>query len=475
MESARAFVLRNPAPSVFVIALVVRLVLVVGSGLLFEGPLIPDEDGQIELATLASEGRVDDFCCGGYGKALYESTRLFAWQVHGLTAVFGPIRWILRMPAVLFAATTAFVVARIADRFVSKRWALGAGLVMAITPSMVLHSSVVLRESLIWLLVAAAAGMVLSWSDSGSVLRLVWAAVGLFAVLVGLGWLRDQTAVVLAWSLVPSALMLSHRRTVRVGLVLVLLVAGPWLTGSGPAGLYLMNNAASRLGSVRAWMSLEADSAFVSFDVLPSVTEPVLPSFTEPVLPSVTEPVLPSVTEPVLPSVTEPLPGGAKSGAVGIASRVTEEVSVGGRTLSIVANSLLVDNTFSSNLKAVPNGLAAFYLRPYLWEGLAGGSLILLGASVENLVWLVGYSLALYGVRPMWRLNPSFLVFGITYFASTGLVASVSQGNLGTAFRHRLQIIWLVAVFGAVGGQELWYRFQTQRRAVEDKHAVLEG
>ncbi len=451
MESARAFVLRNPAPSVFVIALVVRLVLVVGSGLLFEGPLIPDEDGQIELATLASEGRVDDFCCGGYGKALYESTRLFAWQVHGLTAVFGPIRWILRMPAVLFAATTAFVVARIADRFVSKRWALGAGLVMAITPSMVLHSSVVLRESLIWLLVAAAAGMVLSWSDSGSVLRLVWAAVGLFAVLVGLGWLRDQTAVVLAWSLVPSALMLSHRRTVRVGLVLVLLVAGPWLTGSGPAGLYLMNNAASRLGSVRAWMSLEADSAFVSFDVLPSVVEPVLPS------------------------VAEPLPGGAKSGAVGIASRVTEEVSVGGRTLSIVANSLLVDNTFSSNLKAVPNGLAAFYLRPYLWEGLAGGSLILLGASVENLVWLVGYSLALYGVRPMWRLNPSFLVFGITYFASTGLVASVSQGNLGTAFRHRLQIIWLVAVFGAVGGQELWYRFQTQRRAVEDKHAVLEG
>jgi len=266
---------------------------------------------------------------------------------------------------------------------------------------------------------------------------------------------------------VPSALMLSHRRTVRVGLVLVLLVAGPWLTGSGPAGLYLMNNAASRLGSVRAWMSLEADSAFVSFDVLPSVTEPVLPS--------VAEPVLPSVAEPVLPSVAEPLPGGAKSGAVGIASRVTEEVSVGGRTLSIVANSLLVDNTFSSNLKAVPNGLAAFYLRPYLWEGLAGGSLILLGASVENLVWLVGYSLALYGVRPMWRLNPSFLVFGITYFASIGLVASVSQGNLGTAFRHRLQIIWLVAVFGAVGGQELWYRFQTQRRAVEDKHAVLEG
>ena len=185
--------------------------------------------------------------------------------------------------------------------------------------------------------------------------------------------------------------------------------------------------------------------------------------------------MLPSVAEPVLPSVAEPLPGGAKSGAVGIASRVTEEVSVGGRTLSIVANSLLVDNTFSSNLKAVPNGLAAFYLRPYLWEGLAGGSLILLGASVENLVWLVGYSLALYGVRPMWRLNPSFLVFGITYFASTGLVASVSQGNLGTAFRHRLQIIWLVAVFGAVGGQELWYRFQTQRRAVEDKHAVLEG
>jgi hypothetical protein len=475
MASARAFVLRNPAPSVFVIALAVRLTLVVGSGFLYEGPLIPDEGAQIELATLASEGRVDDFCCGGYGRALYESTRLFVWQLHGLTAVFGPIRWILRMPAVLFAATAAFVVARIADQFVSKRWALGAGLVMAVTPSVVLHSSVVLRESLIWLLVVAAAGLVLSWADSGSVFRLVWAAVGLLAVLVGLGWLRDQTAVVLAWSLVPSALVVSHRRTLRVGLVLVLLVAGPWLSGSGPAGVHLVNTAASQLGSVRAWMSLDANSAFVSFDVLPSVAEPVLPSVAEPVLPSVAEPVLPSVAEPVLPSVAEPVPSGANSGAVGIAGRVTEEVSVGDRTFGLVAGSLLVDNSYSSSLKAVPGGLVAFYLRPFLWEGLAGSSLSLLAASVENLAWFAGYGLALYGFRPLWRSNPPLLVFGISYFVSIGLVASVTQGNLGTAFRHRAQVLWLVALLAAIGGQEIWHRLQTWRKAGEGKHAVLEG
>jgi hypothetical protein len=153
---------------------------------------------------------------------------------------------------------------------------------------------------------------------------------------------------------------------------------------------------------------------------------------------------------------------------------VVPEVLVGDRSFNLVAGSLLVDNTFSSQLKAVPNGLAAFYLRPYLWEGLAGGSLILLGASVENLVWLVGYGLALYGVRPMWRLNPSFLVFGITYFASIGLVASVTQGNLGTAFRHRAQVLWLVALLGAVGGQEVWYRLQTRWKAGEGKRVALE-
>ena len=147
---------------------------------------------------------------------------------------------------------------------------------------------------------------------------------------------------------------------------------------------------------------------------------------------------------------------------------MTEKVSVGNRTLDVVAGSLLVDNSVLESLKAAPGGIIAFYFRPFPWEGLAGGSLIFLGASVENLFWLAGYGLALYGVRPMWRSNPSLLVFGITYFASIGLVASVTQGNIGTAFRHRGQILWLVAVLGAVGGQELWHRFQTQRKMLKE-------
>jgi hypothetical protein len=44
---------------------------------------------------------------------------------------------------------------------------------------------------------------------------------------------------------------------------------------------------------------------------------------------------------------------------------------------------------------------------------------------------------------------------------ATGVViaaAAVSQGNLGTAFRHRGQVLWALAVLAAIGGQRLWDR-----------------
>ena len=141
MGGLRGMVLRQPAWTAFVVALTSRLMLVVGSQVTHRWPLIPDEWSYMELATLAADGRTNDYCCGGYGPALYSSIRLFIWQIHGLVELFGPRTWILQMPAVLFAAAGAFVVSRIAGRFVSAKWALFAGLVMALLPSAILHSS----------------------------------------------------------------------------------------------------------------------------------------------------------------------------------------------------------------------------------------------------------------------------------------------------------------------------------------------
>jgi 4-amino-4-deoxy-L-arabinose transferase-like glycosyltransferase len=440
MMGLRAMVIRQPALTAFVVALTSRLVLVFGTHLAHRWPLIPDEGQYVELATLAADSRINDFCCGGYGPALYSSTRLYAWQMHGLVELFGPREWILQMPAVLYGAAGAYVVTRIAGKFISAQWALVAGLVMALLPSALLHSSTIMRESLIWLLIAGAAWLVILWSEDRGLRRLVICSVGLLLVVVGLGWLRDQTAVLVAWSLVPVALFVGNQRRRRIGLMVVVLLVGPWVTASGPAGLVLLSNSVPMLGSVRAWMSIEADSAIMVFDAV---------SFAVP------------GEEEVQAGGCEGHESTTESGAVGIVDRCTETICIDDECQDIVAGSLIVDNSVTASLKAIPGGLAAFYFRPFPWEAIGEQSLIFRLAAVENLLWFVLYGFALFGIRPLWRRHPVIIVFGSSFFLTAGLGASVTQGNIGTAFRHRLQVLWVVALLAVVGGERLWTRWQS--------------
>ena len=437
----RGMVLRQPAWTAFVVALASRLVSVVGTHVAHRWPLIPDEGQYVELATLAADSRINDFCCGGYGPALYSSTRLFTWQLHGLVELFGPRVWILQMPAVLYGAAGAYVVTRITGKFISAKWALFAGLVVALLPSVILHSSTILRESLIWLLIVSAAWLVILWSEDRGLRRLVVCSAGLFLAVVGLGWLRDQTAILVAWSLVPVAIFVGNQRRRRIGLMMVVLLVGPWATASGPAGLVLLSDAVPVLGSVRAWMSIEADSDIVAFDVIPSEEAAGVPRFE---------------------GDCEEYESTTESGAAAIVDRCTATVWIDGHWREIVGNSLIVDNSATGSLKAMPSGLAAFYFRPLPWEATGERSLTFRLAAVENLLWFGLYGFALFGIRPLWRRHPAIVIFGSSFFLTTGLGASLTQGNLGTAFRHRLQILWVVALLAAVGGERLWTRWQSR-------------
>ena len=469
MAGLRGMVLRQPAWTAFVVAFTSRLILVIGSHVTHRWPLIPDEGTYVELATLAADGRINDFCCGGYGPALYSSIRLFMWQLHGLVELFGFRPWILQMPAVLYGAAGAYVVSRIAGRFVSARWTLFVGLVMALLPSAMLHSSTVLRESLIWLLVAGVAWLVFAWTEDSGRGRLVISSAGLLLAVVGLGWLRDQTAILVVYSLVPVSLLVRSQRRERIGLVLVLLVVGPWLTASGPAGLQLVQNSALNLGSIRTWMSMEAESSFVSNDVLDELValssvgiEPSSSGEESGAAGMSIEAESSVVSNDVLDELVT-LSSGEEAGAMRIAKRKTKSVIIEGKRFNIIDGNLIVDNSMMASIRSVPNGLAAFFIRPLPWEVTGENSLAFRLASVENILWLVGYGFALFGIRPLWRQHPAMLVFGASYLLLIGLGASVTQGNLGTAFRHRIQVLWVVVLLAALGGDRLWQSRQVRR------------
>ena len=128
-----------------------------------------------------------------------------------------------------------------------------------------------------------------------------------------------------------------------------------------------------------------------------------------------------------------------------------------------------------ANISRVPQGLIDVTLRPFPWESTSGIALLL--ARVENVVWYLLYALAALGAvvavrRPTARnalLFPAFV---------TGLlvaVAAVTQGNLGTAFRHRNQILWALALGGAYGVQWLVTesRFVRDRTTAADPSAAI--
>ena len=497
MLALRALAVRYPVRTTFVVALTARLMVVISSHVLNRWPLIPDEMGYVELATLAAGGRTNDYCCGGYGNALYESTKLFTWQIHGLVELFGPVVWILQLPAMIFGVATAVLTAWIARKFMSPQWALSVGLVMALMPSAVLLSSVVLRESLIWFLLALAAWLVIRSSESNTAGQLVLSAAGLLVLVVLLGWLRDQIALLVAWSLIFPALIVRYRRRLRIGLALLVLVAGPWFAGVGPAGFTLIEDAVPKMATIRTWMSLEAESAISEFTVLNDeaslVNVNVLPARIPDWVPDGTytwedgkyswesegfaaDPEEEFAADPEEEERVEREHDrlDAKSadagipGAVKISQRSPKVAVVDGKEMQIVLdhyrNTILVDNSAYSNLLHLPKGLAAWYFRPFPWEGLNKSvSLDKQMASLENVIWMALYLLAAFGIRPLWKKQPALSGFVWAFFIATGLSAALTQGNLGTAFRHRVQVLWLVALLAGVGGEYILHRRQQRR------------
>jgi hypothetical protein len=52
-------------------------------------------------------------------------------------------------------------------------------------------------------------------------------------------------------------------------------------------------------------------------------------------------------------------------------------------------------------------------------------------------------------------------------------IAAVTQGNLGTAFRHREQVLWVLALGAAAGAEWLWSRRGERHAAVAEAQASV--
>lgn len=410
---------RRPVLSIFCIALVLRLAFVVLAAVFAPWPVIPDERQYVDLAKLVAEGQLTSKTWDGYAITLFRTTDAYTGPLSLLFWMFGPRRILGSLLAVGFGAATAALTVRLSMEMLSRRWAFAAGAIVAVLPSQVLWSSVTLRESMVW---ASLAGLGLIVAIAGREAhggRLLLFALACGACLVALGNLRAQTFVVAAWCLaIAPWLFRPERRLVARFGALALGVGVPVLVGYGIGGIRLVVPSAERVGATRAVMAVDAESAFVE------------------------------------PGVT--VGGGADSpGAI-----------------HAVRGGVTTDRTIDVGLKAqvihIPSGLVAVTLRPFPWESPDNVGLLL--AQIETLFWIALYAVGAVGLvrRPARRVMafPFLVLGGVT------VVAALTQGNLGTAFRHRGQVLWVLALFAAAGASAL--RAKRAARSAPEATAELE-
>ena len=442
VNKAVAFLVKHPVSGSFFISLSIRTAAAVASNLMIDGVLIPDEGQYLLISRLASEGELTSEVWGGYGRSLFDSTRAFTWPLTALFWLFGPHRILGQLLSATFGAISAAAAASLASRFLRPRFALAAGLTVAIFPSQILWSSVVLRESMIWALLATMA-LVIAYSQSCvSAGRILLSAVMAGVLFGGIVWLRPHTALVAIWCLYP-AVLLGSNRVVRVATATCLLVVVPWLAGFGPGGAEFAIAASGRLGVSRSYMSFAANSAIVESNI---VLLPPIGSTAPPI--GSTAPPIGSTAPPIGSTALscDKWPD-ANTQAV-LTPLIDRTASDWVCIYDYSGNVVLVDNRLRTSVKHLSQGLLDALVRPLPWEAYSSTAAFLAG--LEFILWVLLYGLAIIGVWIHRRSHRLFL-FPTLLVVVISMTGAMSHGNLGTAFRHRGQLLYALAVL-AVGG-----------------------
>ena len=389
---------RRPVLSVFVVALAVRAISAIVITVVWGGTLFPDDAAYSRLAELAANGAIED----PYHDFLYERTATLLVPIAGMYGLFGPLELLGQFYVALLGAATATLTARLAMEIVDRRWALLAGLIVALLPSQVLWSSLILKDAAVWVVLSALALVVAVAARTGG-RRLALLGATAAVLLVLLGFLRLHTLQVACVAILFAVLVCPRPRPlVRLGGAAVLLACVPLVFGMGVAGGSFV--AESRDPSAqRALNAAEADSAVVAAPA------------------------------------EEEAPQGTSASAA-------DQPSGAGTSVSYL-----------------PTGVTVVALRPWPWESLSESLGIRL-ARAEALVWYPLLMLALVGITSI-RRHRRTLAFPVIAGGAILLMYGLTEGNLGTAYRHRGEFVWVVALLAALGAERIASRREQRESA----------
>ena len=381
---------QHPVWGVFLLAVAIRFGVAIAIALVHPQNIAPDGIQYSTLAAAKASGHTGGW--GPYEHFLYHATLTLLLPLTWLYRLFGVHQIVGQLYVALLGAGTAAVVTRLAMEALPMRWSLAAGLIVALLPTQIVWSSLILKDAAVWLLLASLA-LTVAVAGRSRGPRLI--ALGLVAagLLVLLGYLREYTLVIASWAMMLAVLVGPRpQRLPRIAGALVIGVLIPWTVfNGGPAGLELVKSSPAP-SDIRAGMTVGASSAIA----------------------------------------------GASSAS---ASATSGEVG--------------------ADLSYLPRGVLAMLVQPYPWQ--ATDSTYMKVARANAIIW---YPLLLLAFLGLLTLRPRHLrVMAFPLLAGGAILISYAlvEGNLGTAFRHRGELEWVIALLAAFG---LWRlaRWRVERR-----------
>lgn len=427
---------RHPALSIFVIAVIARIVGALVVHVLFGQQLVLDDDTYSFMASAKASGQTESW--DAFTHDLYANTATFMIPLTALYKLFGAEPAIGQFYVILLGAGAATATTLVAKQMVGTRWALIAGMIVALLPSQILFSSLILKDASVWLVLASLGLAVASANKAkGWHLAAIGAAVTILLWL--LGHLRLHTLVVASIAMmIGCGFGQKEQRWPRILGAAVIGVSVPWLLGIGPGGLTLVMNAGS-LEERRVANAQGANSAIVQVDPDPAgslseIEQDVVSLRAEMTVEETAQEL--NIPPAEVREIEESIPDSARS---------VPEVD---RPIT----GFLDEESLDPDLAHLPRGISVMLVEPLPWQ--TGETIAFRLAQLETIVWYPLLLLAALGLLSAFR-NPRVMMFPLLVGGGVLLMYALTEGNIGTAYRHRGEFVWVIALLAMLGLQRV--------------------
>lgn len=452
----------HPLLTVFSIALFARVAVAVFVTGIFSGRYVFDDSTyHLMAADMAADdtGHWDQFT-----HTLYWATATLTLPVTALYRVFGPSTLAAQLFVALLGAGAAALTARLAMEWLSPKIALVAGLVVAVLPSQVFWSAMLMKDAAVWfVLTGLALTVAVALRSTGRKLLLMAAIAALLLFL--LAFLRLHTLVVAAWALALASLVgMQKQRLQRIGGAVAIALLVPWFAGGiGPAGLSFVANAGS-LEDRRFNNAVGAETAVV--DTSPDESDRHDPVTAQKL--SLLETRATGLEEKAqrlegrAGRIQLVAPGASTRDKARAPTLRARAERLHARASDFRAEAARLsspspppaprlqddDGLLDPNLTYLPRGLSVMLFEPVPVP--FDGSLTLRLARLESLLWYPLLAVAVVGLFRAFR-KLRVTLYPLLAGGAIMVVYGLTEGNIGTAHRHRGEFVWVVALLVAIG------------------------